>query len=158
MDINTKLSENVTLKEVIKSQTATKLGIDNTPTPEHLENLKKVLNNVFEPLRKGLGNNPIFISCGYRGKKLNDATPGASITSYHCSGKALDLDDTFGKITNAQIFHYIKDNLNYAELIWEYGNDTNPDWVHVAFDEGKNVKETLRCRLINKKPKYELWK
>ncbi len=153
------LSEHVTLKEVIKNGTASKLGLDNTPTPEHRENLIKVLNNVFEPLREAFGNNPIFISCGYRGVAVNAATKGASKTSYHCSGKALDLDaDVFGKMTNAQIFHYIKDNLEYAELIWEYGTDKNPDWVHVAFDEGKNVKETLRCTSVNGKPKYELFK
>ena len=154
-----KLSENVTLAEVIKNKTASQLGLDNSPTPEHLENIKKVLNNVFEPLRAGLGGKPIFISCGYRGAAVNAKTKGASKTSYHCFGNALDLDaDVFGGMTNADIFNYIKDNLEYAELIWEYGTDTNPDWVHVAFDEGKNVKETLRCKSVNGKPKYEIYK
>lgn len=153
------LSAHVTLDEVTKNKTASQLGLDNTPTPEHLENLKLVLNKVFEPLREGLGGNPIFISCGYRGAAVNAKTKGASKTSYHCFGKALDLDaDVYGKITNADIFNYIKDNLVYAELIWEYGNDKNPDWVHVAFDEGKNVKETLRVRSVNGKPKYEIYK
>ena len=154
-----KLSDHVTLEEVTKNKTASQLGLDNTPTPEHLENLKLVLNKVFEPLREGLGGSPIFISCGYRGAAVNAKTKGASKTSYHCFGKALDLDaDVFGKVTNADIFNYIKDNLEYAELIWEYGNDINPDWVHVAFDEGKNVKETLRVRSVNGKPKYEIYK
>jgi len=152
------LSKNVTLAEVTKNATASKFGIDNTPTPEHMENLKKVLLNVFEKVRECLGGNPIYISCGYRGAAVNAKTKGASKTSFHCSGKALDLDaDVFGKVTNSQIFHYIKDNLEYAELIWEYGTDQNPDWVHVAFEEGKNVKETLRCRSVNGKPKYEAW-
>lgn len=149
------LSKHVTLKEIIKSPTAIKLGIDNTPTLEHIDNLKLVLNNIFEPMREALGGNPIYISCGYRGKELNDATPGASITSYHCSGKALDLDDVYGKVTNKDIFLYIYNNLEYAELIWEYGTDENPDWVHVAYDKGKNIKETLRCRNVSGKPKYE---
>lgn len=154
-----KVSDNVTLDEVTKNKTASQLGLDNTPTPEHLENLKLVLNNIFEPLRKGLGSNPIFISCGYRGAAVNAKTKGASKTSYHCFGKALDLDaDVFGKVTNSEIFYYIKDNLKYAELIWEYGTDKNPDWVHVAFDLGKNVKETLRVKSVNGKPKYEVWK
>lgn len=157
MDNN--VSEHVTLNEVTKNGTASRLGLDNTPTPEHLENLKLVLNNIFEPVRTAFGNNPIYISCGYRGAAVNKATKGASKTSYHCTGKALDLDaDVFGKMTNSQIFHYIKDNLEYAELIWEYGTDKNPDWVHVAFDKDKNVKETLRCTSVNSKPKYELFK
>jgi len=151
-----KISDNVTLAEVTKNKTASQYGLDNNPTPEHLENLKKVCNRIFEPLRKGLGGKPIFISCGYRGASVNAKTKGASKTSYHCSGHALDLDaDVFGGATNAQIFHYIKENLEYAELIWEYGTDINPDWVHVAYHEGKNVKETLKCKSLNGKPKYE---
>ena len=150
------LSEHVTLAEVTKSKTASQLGLDNTPTPEHKENLKKVLTNIFEPLRKGLGGNAIFISCGYRGKAVNEATKGASKTSFHCTGHALDLDaDVFGKVTNRQIFDYIKDNLNYSELIYEFGNTSSPDWVHVAFVEGDNSKETLRAysSMVNGKPK-----
>jgi zinc D-Ala-D-Ala carboxypeptidase len=153
------ISKHVTLKELTKNNTASKLGLDNTPTEEHYNNLKNVVLNVFEPLREAMGNNPIFISSAYRSKAVNKATKGASLTSYHAQGKALDLDaDVFGKMTNSQIFHYIKDNMEYAELIWEYGNSTNPDWVHVAFDEGKNVKETLRCTSVNGKPHYEIYK
>jgi len=149
------LSEHVTLAEVTKNNTASKYGIDNTPTPEHTENLKLVLNNIFEKVRAGLGNNPIYISCGYRGAAVNAKTKEASKTSYHCFGKALDLDaDVFGKVTNKQIFDYVRANCEYAELIWEYGTTSQPDWVHVAFDKGKNVKETLRCMSVNGKPKY----
>ena len=148
------ISKHIFLKEVVKSYTATRLGIDNTPTIEHLNNLKKLAEKIYEPLRKGLGEHPIFISCGYRGKTLNDATPGSSSTSYHCSGKAFDLDDIYGFSTNKDIFLYILKNLQYAELIWEFGDDHNPDWVHVAYDEGKNVKETLRCKMINGKRVY----
>lgn len=151
-----KLSENVTLAEVTKSSVASKFGVSNNPTQEHLENLKLVINKIFEPVRAGLGNYPIYISCGYRSSEVNAKIKGASKTSYHLTGKALDLDaDVFGEITNAQIFNYIKDNLEYAELIWEYGTDENPDWVHVAYDSGNNIKKTLRCYSINGKPKYE---
>jgi putative chitinase len=143
------LSEHVTLAEVTKNKTATLNGLDNTPTPEHLENLKKVLENIFEPLRKGRGGNPIYISCGYRGAAVNAKTKGASKTSFHCTGHALDLDaDVFGKMTNKDIFYYIKDNLNYSELIWEHGTKENPDWVHVAFAEGDSSKETLRAYIV----------
>lgn len=150
------LSAHVTLAEVTKNNTASKYGIDNTPTPEHTENLKLVLNNIFEKVRAGLGNNPIYISCGYRSAAVNAKTKGASKTSYHCSGKALDLDaDVFGKVTNKQIFDYVRANCEFAELVYEYGNDENPDWVHVAFDKGNNKKEVLRAYSVNGKPVYK---
>lgn len=152
----TKISDNLLLSEVTRNNTASKFGIDNTPTPEHLENLKQVANLIFEPLRKGLGNKPIYVSCGYRGAAVNAKTKGASKTSYHVTGHALDLDaHVFGGVTNAKIFHYIKNNLDYAELIWEYGTSTEPDWVHVAYVDGKNVKETLIAYSQNGKPKYK---
>ncbi len=153
------LSTHVTLAEVTKNNTASKYGLDNTPTPEHLENLKKVLNNVFEPLRAGLGGKPIYISCGYRGKAVNDKTKGASKTSGHCFGKALDLDaDVFGGVTNADIFHYIRKNLKFNELIWEHGTDVNPDWVHVLYDEKDNKGEILRTCVVGGKTTYKNWK
>lgn len=143
-----KVSTNLTLKECTKSATAIKLGISNLPTEEHLKNIKAWAVNIFEPLRKGLGNNPIFVSCMYRSLALNKATPGASLTSFHPRGMAGDLDDTFGYATNKEIFKYIYENLEFAELIWEHGDDNNPDWVHVAFEEGKNVKEVLETYVV----------
>lgn len=143
MQATDKVSDHLTLKECIKSNTATKFGITNLPTPEHLQNIKDWATNLFESLRKGLGGNPIFLSSMYRSKELNSKTPGASSTSFHSKGKAGDLDDTFGFSTNKEIFKYIYENLDYAELIWEHGDDKNPDWVHVAWSKGENVKETL---------------
>lgn len=153
-----KLSDNLTISEVTKNNTAIKLGLKNDPTPEHLQNLKTLAEKIFEPLRKGLGNKPIYISCGYRGIEVNAHTRGASSTSYHCKGMALDLDaDVFKGMTNRDIFNYIRHNLEYTELIWEYGNLNQPDWVHVAYDPKKLNKETLRCRLIDGKPKYSTY-
>lgn len=156
MELTDKLSGNVTLREVTKSKTAIQYGLSNLPTPEHLENLKKVLENIFEPLRRGMGNKPIYISCGYRGKEVNAKTKGASSTSFHCTGHALDLDaEVFGGMTNKQIFDYIRYHLNYSELIWEHGTTSEPDWVHVAFVDGDNSKETLRAysAMVNGKAK-----
>jgi hypothetical protein len=151
------LSENLTLAEVIKSSTAKRLGIDNTPTEEHLNNLKLVAKNIFQPLREHF-KKPINVSSGYRSKALNDATPGSSPTSQHCSGEALDLDQdgmTTG-ITNKMIFEYIKNNLNFDQLIWEFGTDSNPDWVHVSYESsGRQRKQILKAVRVNGKTTYK---
>jgi hypothetical protein len=155
-----KLSENLNLSEVTKSDTAKRLGIDNNPTPEHLANLKLVAENIFEPIRKHFGK-PIFLSSGYRSKALNSAVPGSSSTSQHCSGEALDLDQD-GKstgVTNKMVFEYIKNNLNFDQLIWEFGTDSNPDWVHVSWEStGKQRKMILKATRVNGKTVYSPWK
>ena len=127
------ISAHLTLKEVTKSNTATRHGIDNTPTDEHLANLKAVAENVFEPLRNWHGK-AIGISSGYRSEALNTAIKG-STTSQHCKGEALDIDaDMFNNgLSNAQIFNYIKDNLDFDQMIWEFGTDEEPNWVHVSY-------------------------
>jgi hypothetical protein len=154
------LSEHLSLNEVTTSGTAKRLGIDNNPTPEHLNNLKLVAENIFEPIRKHF-QKPIKVSSGYRSKALNDATPGSSATSQHCSGEALDLDQdgmTTG-VTNKMVFDYVKDNLNFDQLIWEFGTDSNPDWVHVSWEStGKQRKMILKATRVNNKPVYSTWK
>jgi len=148
------LSKNLLLAEVTKSATAIKRGIANEPTVEHLENLKAVAENIFQPLREEFMC-PIAVSSGYRSKALNDAI-GGSLSSQHCKGEALDLDaDVYGVITNADIFHYIEDRLEYDQLIWEFGTDANPDWVHVSFKRnGSNRGERLRAERIKGKTVY----
>lgn len=138
-----KLSDNLTLKEVTRSNTATKHGIDNTPTPEHLENLKALAADVFQPIREHFGK-PIYVSSGYRSEALNERI-GGSLTSQHSLGQALDLDaDVFGGLTNAQLFAYIAEWIVFDQLIWEFGDGTNPDWVHVSYKkEGKNRGQKL---------------
>ena len=132
------------MKEAIRSHTAKKYGIDNSPTSEHLLNLKKVAENIFQKVRDHFGV-PIFVSSGYRSYALNShPAVNGSKTSAHTKGQALDLDaDVFEKITNADIFHYIHNNLDYDQLIWEFGDEEEPDWVHVAYVEGKNRGQTL---------------
>ena len=132
------LSKNLSLKEVVKSNTASRLGIDNTPEDWEIENLKAVAENVFQPIRDHFGV-PIAVSSGYRGKQLNKAI-GASKYCNTWSGEALDLDaDVFGRITNADIFNFVKDNLVWDQMIWEFGDDEEPNWVHISY---KSVGET----------------
>jgi hypothetical protein len=138
-----KISQNITLGEATKSQTATRLKIDNTPNEEALLNMKHVAENVFEPIRKHFGI-PIGISSFYRSPKLNKAVKGSK-TSQHTKGEAIDIDaDIFGGVTNAEIFEFVRQNLDYDQLIWEYGNDKNPAWVHVSLKRvGNNKKQIL---------------
>jgi len=152
-----KLSKYVSLSEVIRSDNAKRLGIDNNPIDEHKDNLKLVCSEVFDKVREHF-EKPIGISSGYRSKALNDATPGASNKSHHSTGNALDIDaDIFGGITNSEIFNYIKDNLEFNQLIWEFGNSSNPDWVHVSYVKGNNKKQILKAVKRNGKTIYEIW-
>lgn len=151
------LSENLSLAEVVKSNTAKRLGIDNNPTPEHLENLKLVAKHIFQPIREHF-KKPINVSSGYRSKALNDATPGSSPTSQHCTGEALDLDqdEMNTGITNKMVFEFVKNNLNFDQLIWEFGNDQNPDWVHVSYEStGRQRKQILKAVRVNGKTTYK---
>lgn len=130
-----KLSKNLSLAEVTKSTTAKRLNIDNTPDEWVTENLRQVALNVFQPLRDAFGC-PIYVSSGYRSADLNSAI-GGSRRSQHVEGRALDLDaDVYGHCTNSQIFNYIRENLEFDQLIWEFGDQDNPDWVHVSYVYG----------------------
>lgn len=138
------LSKNLALVEVTRSETAKRRGISNMPTPEHIENFKLLAEKVFQPIREHFGV-PIHISSGYRSKALNTAI-GGSLTSQHCSGEAIDIDMDGTSVTNAQIFNYIKDNLSFDQLIWEFGTDSNPNWVHVSYEStGKQRKQILKA-------------
>jgi hypothetical protein len=148
-----KLSKHLDLSEVIRSDSAKRNGISNMPTPEHIENFKLLAEKVFEPIREHFGV-PIRISSGYRSKELNDKTKGASKTSDHCFGRAIDIDNDGTSITNKQIFDFIKNNLKYKQLIFEFGTDENPAWVHVSYDPNNLKNETLKAVKINNVTKY----
>lgn len=142
-----KLSENLSLSEVTKSLTAKRLGINNKPDEWVTENLRQVALNVFQPVRDCLGV-PIHVSSGYRSAELNKAI-GGSVRSQHVEGRALDLDaDVFGGCTNSEIFECIRENVEFDQLIWEFGDQDNPDWVHVSFVyDGLNRGRCLKaCR------------
>jgi len=148
-----KLTAHFDLSEFTRSESAKREGLDNTPTSEHLENLKVLCEKVLEPIRLRYGS--INISSGYRGKILNHFIGGA-VNSDHCVGRAadIDMDDVGTGVTNTEIFNYIKDNLDYDQLIWEFGNKVKPDWVHVGYRLGANRKQTLRATKLNGKSHY----
>ena len=153
-----KLSKNLSLNEVIKSNTALRRGIDNTPTEAHLENLKYIAEKIFQPIREHFGV-PIYISSGYRSKELNEAI-GGSPRSFHSHGMALDLDQDGRNrgVSNADVFYYIKDNLQFTELIWEFGDETNPNWVHVAIAPGREDEKKIKiAERVNNKTTYSIW-
>ena len=136
-----KLSEHLDLSEIIRSESAKRNGISNMPTPEHIENLKALAENIFEPIRNHF-KVPIRVSSGYRSKELNAITKGASKTSDHCFGFAIDIDNDGTSITNNEIFYFIKDNLNFKQLIFEFPVNGQASWVHVSYDP-KNLKNEI---------------
>lgn len=147
------ISKHISYKEAVKSNTALRLNIDNTPGEYEIANMIGIATHVFEPLREWVGG-PIKINSMFRCEKLNRAI-GGSKRSQHCQGRAIDLDDIFEHKTNAEMFNYIKNNLNFDQLIWEFGDDNNPDWVHVSYvSEDQNRNNVLRAIKKNKKTTY----
>lgn len=149
------LSKHLALAEVIRSETAKRKGISNMPTQEHIKNFQLLAEKIFEPIRERFGV-PIHISSGYRSKELNTAI-GGSLTSQHCQGEAIDIDmdGSTNGVTNKMVFDYVKDNLNFDQLIYEFGNDINPDWVHISYEStGKQRKQVLKAVKINGQTKY----
>jgi len=126
-----RLSRHVSYKEGVYSVTALRLGLKNDPSDDHLNNMMTISEKVFEPLRTHVGG-PIKINSFYRGPELNKAI-GGSAKSQHCHGQAMDIDDTYGNASNAEMYNWIKANLDYDQMIWEFGTDENPDWVHVSY-------------------------
>lgn len=152
------LSEHFSLNEFIISESAKRAGIDNMPPAEHIENLKKLCINVLEPIRAHFGV-PIHISSGYRCKALNRLIGGAS-NSQHTLGQAADLDlEGIAGVDNKKLFMFIKDNLNFDQVLWEFGDSNNPAWVHVSFSpDGKQRKEVLKAIKQNGKTAYVKYK
>jgi len=147
-----KLSEHFALAEIIRSESAKRHGVSNQPSAEHLENIKVLCNEVLEPIRKLFGS--INITSGYRSRVLNHYING-SLNSQHCEGKAVDIDqDDMSVSSNAEIFNYIKDNLEFDQLIWEFGNHNKPDWIHVSYNKGKNRKLVLKSIKTNGRTAY----
>lgn len=149
-----RISKHISYREATRSATAARLGIDNTPGEYELQNMQLLAEKVFEPLREYFGV-PILVSSFYRSDELNEKIYG-SPRSQHKEGRAMDLDDVLGGVTNAQIFSYIRDNLDFDNLIWELGDDDNPDWVHVSYvSEDQNRKQVLRATRRKGKTIYE---
>ena len=148
-----KISKHISLHEGVYSRTAERLGLKNNPTDDHLLNMIEIAEKVFEPLRIHVGG-PIKINSFYRGPELNKAIGGSS-KSQHCHGQAIDIDDTFGHASNAEMYNWIKANLDYDQMIWEFGTDQNPNWVHISYvSPEKNRNRCLKAYKDNGKTKY----
>jgi len=150
-----RISKHLSLKEATKSNTATRLEIKNEPRELDLVRMIEIAEKVFEPLREWVGG-PIKVNSFYRSPELNSAI-GGSTSSQHCIGCALDIDDTFGHKTNAQMFDYIKNNLDFDQMIWEFGDDDECDWVHVSYiSEETNRRRLLKATKINGRADYRI--
>jgi hypothetical protein len=136
-----KLSGHFSLAELTKSQTATRKGIDNKPTLDHIENLTELCTHVLEPTRRNFGK-PMVISSGYRSEELCEAI-GSSKNSQHAKGEAADFE-MFG-VDNKELAKYIKNNLVFDQLILEFYNPDDPSsgWVHCSYSKEENRKQSL---------------
>ena len=149
------ISKHVSYKEGTFSVTATRLGFDNIPNDEQLDNMKLVAEKIFEPLREWVGG-PVKVNSFFRGLKLNTAIGGAR-KSQHMKGQAMDIDDNYGHATNAEMYHWIKENLDFDQLIWEFGDDDNPNWVHVSYvSDEENRNRCLRASRSKGKTVYSI--
>ena len=147
------VSKHISYKEAVYSRTAQRRDIYNHPENDQADNMRLIAEQVFEPLRSWVGG-PIKINSFFRSPELNTAI-GGSTKSQHCHGQAIDLDDTFGRATNAEMYEFIKENLDFDQMIWEFGDDDNPDWVHVSYvSEDKNRNRCLKAYKKNNKTKY----
>jgi hypothetical protein len=145
-----KISKHISFKEATHSDYATKYGIKNKPTAEHIKNMELVAEKVFEPLREWV-ENPIRVNSFYRSEELNRGIGGSPVSS-HLTGNAIDITSMGGK-TNLEMFHYIKDELDFDQLIWEFGDE--PKWLHVSY---KSKKDNRKQILVTKrKGKYYTW-
>jgi hypothetical protein len=143
------------MREAVESYTAKRRGIDNTPGDYELTNMTALAENIFEPLREWVGG-PIKINSFFRSVELNKAIGGSS-KSQHCQGRAIDINDVYGHKTNAEMYNWIKENLNFDQMIWEFGTDDNPDWVHISYvSEDGNRNRCLKAEKKDGKTTYSV--
>ena len=140
------LSANFTLKELTKSDTATRLGLDNTPDEATIENLKLLCEKVLQPVREHFGQS-VTVNSGYRSPESNAAV-GGSKTSDHCKGQAADIE--INGVANPDLAQWIMDNLEYTQLILEFYTQGQPNsgWVHVSYDPNNLEKQELTATKI----------
>ena len=150
-----KISNHITHAEAIHSNTAKRKSIDNTPSQVQVDAMKLLAEKVFEPLRKWVGG-PIKVNSFFRSVALNEAIGGVS-SSQHCKGQAIDIDDVYGYKTNADMYHWIQMNLSYDQMIWEFGTDMQPNWIHISYvSEEENRNRCLKAYKENSKTKYKV--
>ena len=149
------ISEHISYKESVYSITATRRGINNIPDDEQLTNMELVAEEVFEPLREWVGG-PIKINSFFRGLPLNTAI-GGSKKSQHMKGQAMDIDDNYDHATNAEMYHWVKENLDFDQMIWEFGDDDEPNWIHVSYvSPEENRNRCLRAKKRKGKTVYSV--
>ena len=147
------ISKHISWHEGTYSRTGERKDLDNTPNEDQLKCMKEVAENLFEPLREWVGG-AIKINSFFRGEPVNTAI-GGSTRSQHMKGQAIDIDDTFGHKTNAEMYHYIKDNLDFDQMIWEFGTDKNPNWLHISWVSHRpNRKKLTIAKKVNGRTKY----
>ncbi|MBT3940078.1 MAG: hypothetical protein HOF44_10260 [Pelagibacterales bacterium] len=150
-----KISDHITYAEAIHSNTAKRKGIDNTPSEVQVLSMKLLAEKIFEPLRKWVGG-PIKVNSFFRSVTLNEAIGGAA-SSQHCKGQAIDIDDVYSYKTNAEMYKWIQENLDYDQMIWEFGTDTQPNWVHISYvSKEENRNKCLKAYKENRKTKYKV--
>lgn len=137
------ISEHISYREATFSATAQRLGIKNEPDEAALYKMKIVAEECFEPARKAMGK-PIKINSFFRCRELNKAVKG-SATSQHVTGEAIDMD-AGTREDNKKLYEWCKANLVFDQLIYEYGDETGPDWVHISFCHKYNRNQTLRIK------------
>ena len=133
-----KISKHISYKEATGSNYAKQNGIKNKPDDEQVENMQLLAEKVFEPLREWV-DAPIKVNSMFRSLELNTALKG-SVRSSHMKGEAMDITSMGGK-SNLEMFHWIKDNLDFDQLIWEFGKE--PKWLHVSYNKDNNRKQVL---------------
>ena len=150
-----KISDHITYAEAIHSNTAKRRGIDNTPNEIQVLSMKLLADKIFEPLREWVGG-PIKVNSFFRSITLNEAIGGVA-SSQHCKGQAIDIDDVYGRKTNADMYHWIQMNLDYDQMIWEFGTDMQPNWIHVSYvSEEKNRNKCLKAYKEHGRTKYKV--
>lgn len=152
-----KVSKYLSLSEAVHSETAKRHGIKNHPNTEQLDAMKFVASFVFDRVREHVGV-ALYASSFFRSEDLNTAIRGSK-TSQHCKGEAIDIDaDFYGGTTNAEIFEFIKTHLKFDQLIWEFGDEHEPSWVHVSLKRtGTNRGQVLRALKTKGRTTYELY-
>lgn len=160
-----KVSAHISYKEATASGYATRNGLDNSPSEKELANIKLWASNVFEPLREQVSikrgkDSPIHINSIFRSEEVNKAI-GGSETSQHCAGRKTGLEEAAGDIetnyddfTNKDLFLLIKDKGTFDQLIWEFGTNEAPAWVHVSYRKGGNRKQVLKAMKVDGRTKY----
>ena len=133
-----RISKHISYKEAVGSNYAKQKGIKNKPNEEQVENMKLLAEEVFEPLREWV-DAPIKVNSMFRSLELNTALKGSK-TSSHMKGEAMDITSMGGK-SNLEMFHWIKDNLCFDQLIWEFGKE--PKWLHVSYNKDNNRQQVL---------------